>query len=106
MSGQPDAPRVPGGTDAGGARAEGAEADAAAAVAGRARSRALAARLATGWPLRRIFGIGVLIAGLFAVLAITLGGAALANLAGARDRVVGKIDPAAFRTSQLGIAFL
>ena len=26
MSGQPDAPRVPGGTDAGGARAEGAEA--------------------------------------------------------------------------------
>jgi signal transduction histidine kinase len=181
MSGQPDAPRVPGGTDAGGARGEGAEAvetspgsgdelaregraarveeagavpgaaadgvatrlgaagasagngpgpgvnpagilpntsirlagtrpdaeaDAAAAVAGRARSRALAARLATGWPLRRIFGIGVLIAGLFAVLAITLGGAALANLAGARDRVVGKIDPAAFRTSQLGIAFL
>jgi len=83
-----------------------AEADAAAAVAGRARSRALAARLATGWPLRRIFGIGVLIAALFAVLAITLGGAALANLAGARDRVVGKIDPAAFRTSQLGIAFL
>jgi signal transduction histidine kinase len=181
MSGQPDAPRVPGGTDAGGARAEGAEAvetspgsgdelardgqaarvegagavpgadadgvatgpgaagasagngpgpgvspagilpntsirlagtrpdadaDAAAAVAGRARARAMAARLATGWPLRRIFGIGVLIAALFAVLAITLGGAALANLASARDRVVGKIDPAAFRTSQLGIAFL
>ena len=171
MSGQPDAPRVPGGTDAvetspgsgdelardgqaarveeagavPGAGADGvttgpgaagasagngpgpgvnpagilpntsirlagtrpdAEADAAAAVAGRARSRALAAGLATGWPLRRIFGIGVLIAALFAVLAITLGGAALANLAGARDRVVGKIDPAAFRTSQLGIAFL
>ncbi|MGN6174539.1 MAG: ATP-binding protein [Streptosporangiaceae bacterium] len=83
-----------------------AEADAAAAVAGRARSRALAARLATGWPLRRIFGIGVLIAALFAVLAITLGGAALANRARARDRVGGKIDPAAFRTSQLGIAFL
>ncbi len=171
MSGQPDAPRVPGGTDAvetslgrgdelardgqaarveeagavPGAGADGvatgpgaagasagngpdpgvnpagilpntsirlagtrpdAEADAAAAAAGRARSRALAARLATGWPLRRIFGIGVLIAALFAVLAITLGGAALASLAGARDRVVGKIDPAAFRTSQLGIAFL
>jgi signal transduction histidine kinase len=83
-----------------------AEADAAAAVAGRARARALAARLATGWPLRRIFGIGVLIAALFAVLAITLGVAALASLAGARDRVVDKIDPAAFRTSQLGIAFL
>jgi signal transduction histidine kinase len=83
-----------------------AEADAAAAAAGRARARALAARLATGWPLRRIFGIGVLIAALFAVLAITLGIAALASLAGARDRVVDKIDPAAFRTSQLGIAFL
>ena len=83
-----------------------AEADAAAAVAARARARAMAARLATGWPLRRIFGVGVLIAALFAVLAIAIGGAALANLAGARDRVVNKIDPAAFRTSQLGVAFL
>ena len=83
-----------------------AEADAAAAAAARARARAMAARLATGWPLRRIFGFGVLIAALFAVLAIAIGGAALANLAGARDRVVNKIDPAAFRTSQLGVAFL
>jgi hypothetical protein len=72
-------------------------ADAAAAVAGRAGPAPWPRGLATGWPLRRIFGIGVLIAGLFAVLAITLGGAALANLAGARDRVVGKLDPAAFR---------
>jgi signal transduction histidine kinase len=83
-----------------------AEAEAAAAAAGRARARAMAARLATGWPLRRIFGVGVLIAALFALTSIALGGAALANLASARDRVVNKIDPAAFRTSQLEVAFL
>src|SRR5262245_12490574 len=83
-----------------------AEADAAAAAAASARARSMAARLATGWPLRRIFGVGVLIAALFAALAIAIGGAAIANLAGARDRVVNKIDPAAFRTSQLGVAYL
>src|SRR5215471_13208304 len=34
------------------------------------------------------------------------GGHWAGNLASARDRVVNKIDPAAFRTSQLGIAYL
>ncbi len=66
----------------------------------------MAARLAAGWPLRRTFAVGVVISTLFAVLAIVIGGTALANLASARDRVVNKIDPAAFRTSQLGVAFL
>jgi len=69
--------------------------------AGAARARAMAARLTAGWPLRRTFGVGVVIVSLFAIAAIVLGGVALANLASARDRVVNKIDPAAFRTSQL-----
>src|SRR5215470_16184013 len=88
------------GEAAGTAPATGTEAAAAA------RARAMAARLAAGWPLRRTFAVGVLITTLFSVLAITIGGTALANLASARDRVVNKIDPAAFRTSQLEVAFL
>jgi len=75
-------------------------------AAATARARAMAARLAAGWPLRRTFGAGLVIVTLFALASIVLGGAALANLASARDRVVSKIDPAAFRTSQLGIAYL
>ena len=72
-----------------------------------ARARAMAARLtAAGWPLRRTFGVGVVIVTVFAIAAIVLGGVALANLASARDRVVNKIDPAAFRTAQLEIAYL
>ena len=47
-----------------------------------------------------------MIATLFSLAAIVVGGTALANLASARDRVVNKIDPAAFRTSQLGVAYL
>jgi signal transduction histidine kinase len=70
------------------------------------RARAMAARLAGGWPLRRTFLVGFVIATVFSLAAIGLGGAALANLASARDRVVNKIDPAAFRTSQLGVAYL
>jgi signal transduction histidine kinase len=70
------------------------------------RARARAARLAGGWPLRRTFAVGVVIVTLFSLAAIGLGGAALANLASARDRVVNKIDPAALRTSQLGVAYL
>jgi signal transduction histidine kinase len=77
-----------------------------AEAAATARARAMAAKLAAGWPLRRTFAVGVVISTLFAVLAIVIGGTALANLASARDRVVNKIDPAAFRTSQLGIAYL
>ena len=70
------------------------------------RARAMAARLAGGWPLRRTFLVGFVIVTVFSLAAIVLGGVSLANLAGARDRVVNKIDPAAFRTSQLGIAYL
>jgi signal transduction histidine kinase len=102
---EPETGTEPAGAEAGVAPARavpGAEAEAAAT----ARARAMAARLAAGWPLRRTFAVGVLIAALFSVLAIAIGGAALANLASARDRVVNKIDPAAFRTSQLGVAFL
>jgi signal transduction histidine kinase len=92
----------PAGTGPGRGR-PGADAGGAAA----ARARAMAARLAAaGWPLRRTFGIGVVIVTLFAIAAIVVGGVALANLASARDRLVNKIDPAAFRTSQLEIAYL
>jgi signal transduction histidine kinase len=81
--------------------------DTDAGGAGAARARAMAARLtAAGWPLRRTFGVGVVIVTVFAIAAIVVGGVALANLASARDRVVNKIDPAAFRTSQLEIAYL
>jgi signal transduction histidine kinase len=76
------------------------------AEAAATRARAMAAKLAAGWPLRRTFAVGVVISTVFAVLAIVIGGTALANLASARDRVVNKIDPAAFRTAQLEIAFL
>jgi signal transduction histidine kinase len=90
--------------DAPGPAGPGPGTDAGAATA---RTRAMAARLAAaGWPLRRTFGVGVVIVTLFAVAAIVVGGVALANLSSARDRVVNKIDPAAFRTSQLGIAYL
>jgi signal transduction histidine kinase len=70
------------------------------------RARAMAARLAGGWPLRRTFLVGFVIVTLFSLAAIAVGGTALANLASARDRVVNKIDPAAFGTSQLGVAYL
>src|SRR6266516_2738084 len=77
-----------------------------AGVVATTRARAMAARLAGGWPLRRTFLVGFVIVTLFALAAIVLGGVSLANLASARDRVVNKIDPAAFGTSQLGIAYL
>ena len=78
-----------------------------AEVAATTRARAMAARLAAGgWPLRRTFLVGFVIVAVFSLAAIVLGGVSLANLASARDRVVNKIDPAAFRTSQLGIAYL
>jgi len=97
----PDPGAGPAGTGPGGT---GPGADAGGPAA--ARARAMAARLTAGWPLRRTFGVGVVIVSLFAIAAIVLGGVALANLASARDRVVNKIDPAAFRTSQLEIAYL
>src|SRR5215470_1705390 len=70
------------------------------------RARAMAARLAGGWPLRRTFLVGFVVVTMFSLAAIVVGGVSLANLATARDRVVNKIDPAAFRTSQLGVAYL
>jgi signal transduction histidine kinase len=77
-----------------------------AEVVATTRARAMAARLAGGWPLRRTFLVGFVIVTLFSLAAIAVGGTALANLASARDRVVNKIDPAAFGTSQLGVAYL
>ena len=52
------------------------------------RASAMAARFAGGWPFGRIIGIGVLIVALFALLAIGVGGTALANLTTARSHVV------------------
>jgi signal transduction histidine kinase len=98
--GQAPPGRGPGGRLAGTGAAPGTEAVATT------RARAMAARLAGGWPLRRTFLVGFVIVTAFSLAAIVLGGVSLANLASARDRVVNKIDPAAFRTSQLGVAYL
>src|SRR5215472_7230027 len=70
------------------------------------RASAMAARFSGGWPFGRIIGVGVLIVGLFSLLAIGVGGAALADLATARDRVVDTLDPAAFHASQLEVELL
>src|SRR5215472_5618012 len=70
------------------------------------RRRAVALRLTGGWPLGRIIGVGVLIAGLFSVLAIVIGGAALTSLNDARSLVVDTLDPAAYHASQLEVALL
>ncbi|HXZ73937.1 MAG TPA: hypothetical protein VEH31_24115, partial [Streptosporangiaceae bacterium] len=83
--------------DAAGPDAAAGPAGTGAETAAATRARAMAARLAEGWPLRRTFLVGVVIVTLFSLAAIVVGGAALANLASARDRVVNKIDPAAFR---------
>jgi signal transduction histidine kinase len=70
------------------------------------RASAMAARFSGGWPFGRIIGIGILIVGLFSLLAIGVGGAALADLTTARDRLVDTLDPAAFHASQLEVALL
>src|SRR5215469_8320933 len=70
------------------------------------RRRAVALKLTGGWPLGRIIGVGVLIAGLFSVLAIVIGGAALSGLDSARSRVVDTLSPAAYHASQLEVALL
>jgi signal transduction histidine kinase len=62
--------------------------------------------LSGGWPFGRVIGVGVLAVGLFALLAIGVGGTALANLASARSRVVDTLDPAAYHASQLQVALL
>ena len=66
----------------------------------------MAARFAGGWPFGRILGVGVLIVALFALLAIGVGGTALANLTTARNHVVNTLDPAAFHASQLEVELL
>jgi signal transduction histidine kinase len=76
------------------------------AATGLDRTRAVALRLTGGWPLGRIIGVGVLIAGLFSVLAIVIGGAALTSLNNDRSRVVDTLDPAAYHASQLEAALL
>src|SRR5215472_16783776 len=76
------------------------------AVTGRDRTRGVALRLTGGWPLGRIIGAGVVIAGLFSVLAIVIGGAAIASLNDARSQVVDTLDPAAYHASQLEVALL
>jgi signal transduction histidine kinase len=76
------------------------------AGAGPERMRAATGRFSGGWPLGRIIGVGVLIAALFSLLAIIVGGVALADLASARSRVVDTLDPAALHASQLEVALL
>ena len=66
----------------------------------------MAARFSGGWPFGRIIGVGLVIVGLFSLLAIGVGGTALAALTTARDRVVNTLDPAAFHASQLEVALL
>jgi signal transduction histidine kinase len=66
----------------------------------------MAARFAGGWPFGRILGLGVLIVALFALLAIGVGGTALADLTTARNHVVNTLDPAAFRAAQLEVELL
>src|SRR5215469_1744204 len=93
-----------------------AEAGAGAAVADGAppgpavtepdRTRAIPLRFTGGWPLGRIIGAGVLVAGLFSVLAIVIGGAALTGLNSARSWVVDTLSPAAYHASQLEVALL
>jgi len=70
------------------------------------RASAMAARFSGGWPYGRIIGAGLLIVGLFSLLAIGVGGTALAALTTARDRVVSTLDPAAFHASQLEVELL
>jgi signal transduction histidine kinase len=73
---------------------------------GPGRAAALPARLAGGWPFGRIIGAGILAVVLFALLAIGVGGAARADLASARSRVVNTLDPAEYHASQLEVALL
>jgi CHASE3 domain sensor protein len=70
------------------------------------RASTVAARFAGGWPFGRIIGIGVVIVALFSLLAIGVGGTALADLATARNQVVNTLDPAAFHASQLQVDLL
>jgi len=92
------------GTGAGSAeKTQGTGAGAAADARG---TGAGAAGPAVGWPFRRTIGLGAVIVALFALLAIGVGGAALADLSSARDRVTNTLDPASYHASQLEVALL
>jgi signal transduction histidine kinase len=83
-----------------------ARADGAARATAGERASVMAARFAGGWPFGRILGVGVLIVALFALLAIGVGGTALADLTTARNHVVNTLDPAAFDAGQLEVELL
>ncbi|HEV3066638.1 MAG TPA: CHASE3 domain-containing protein [Streptosporangiaceae bacterium] len=70
------------------------------------RASAATAKLAEGWPFGRVIGIAVLIVALFSLLAIGVGGTALAELTSARSRVVDTLDPAANHAAQLEVELL
>ena len=70
------------------------------------RASAMAARFAGGWPFGRVIGVGVLIVAVFSLLAIGVGGTALADLTSARVRVVNTLDPAAYHAAQLEVQLL
>jgi signal transduction histidine kinase len=70
------------------------------------RASARAARFAGGWPFGRILGVGIVIVALFALLAIGVGGSALADLTTARNHVVNTLDPAALHAAQLEVDLL
>ena len=96
----------PGGRAAGRPPARGRRPDGAARATASERASAMAARFAGGWPFGRIIGVGVLIVALFSLLAIGVGGTALADLTTARNHVVNTLDPAAFHASQLEVELL
>jgi|HubBroStandDraft_6_1064221.scaffolds.fasta_scaffold15998_4 signal transduction histidine kinase len=66
-----------------------------------ALARLAAEDAASRWPLGRIIGAGMLALGLVVLAAIIAGALALHDLSASRAKVVAKIDPAAFRGSQL-----
>ncbi|HEV2537662.1 MAG TPA: hypothetical protein VGU21_09145, partial [Streptosporangiaceae bacterium] len=58
------------------------------------------------WPLSRIVGVALLVLLLFAVASVVGGGLALLSLHDNRQRVVGKLDPAAFHVQQFDTAMV
>jgi signal transduction histidine kinase len=61
---------------------------------------------AARWPLSRTVGLAVLILLLFSVASVVTGALALVSLTGARNRVVGVIDPAALQAQLLDNALV
>ncbi|HEX3491508.1 MAG TPA: ATP-binding protein [Streptosporangiaceae bacterium] len=64
------------------------------------------ARVTGGWPAGRMVAVGIAFMTLFSLLAILIGALALTDLDSARNRVVQKLDPAAYQASQLYVALL